>query len=89
MHHVHLHIRMGIADATRHSAQMLAINQHGHSQRFKNSLGKRGNQMGSPLLVLQSPCEIPRDTGELGQSQYLFIGNVGDGPPLPMYRKHV
>src|ERR1043166_7483196 len=70
---------MGIADATRHRAHVLTIDQHSHTQRLKDSLDKCGNQMGGSLLVLQSPCKIPRDTRELGQSQYLFIGNIGDG----------
>ena len=66
MHHVYLHDGMGVADAARHGAHMLAINQHGYAQGCNDLLRKRGNQMGSPLLVLQSSREISCDTGELG-----------------------
>ncbi len=54
MHHVHLHIGMGIADATRHGAHVLPINQHSHTQRFKDFVDEFGNPMSCSLLVLQS-----------------------------------
>ena len=62
MHHVHFHDGVGVADATRHGAHMLAINQDAHAQRFDDLLDENGNQMGGPLLILQSPGKISRDT---------------------------
>jgi hypothetical protein len=64
VHHVHLHHRMGVTDPTRHGAHVLAINQHRHSQGFDDLLDKNGDQVGGPLLVLESPREISSDPGE-------------------------
>ena len=67
---------MGVADAASERAHMFAINQHRHSQGFKNLLDERGDQMGGPLLVLQSPGKVSRNPGELGQSQDLLVGDI-------------
>ena len=53
---------MAVADATRHGAHVLAINQHRHSQRVDDLLDESSNQMGRSLLVLQSSREMSRDT---------------------------
>ena len=76
MHHIHLHDGVSVADATRPGAYILAINQDAHAQRLDNLLDESGDQMGGPLLILQSPGEISRDPRELGQSEYLFVGET-------------
>ena len=84
VHYVHLHDGMGVTDPARHGAHVLAINQHRHSQGFNDLLDKNRDQMGGPLLVLESPCEVSCGPGDLGQSQDLLVGNIGDGDALAL-----
>jgi hypothetical protein len=84
VHHVHLHDGMGVTDPTRHGAHMLAINQHRHSQGFNDLLDKNRDQMGGPLLVLESPRKISRDPGKLGKPQDFLVGNIADGDALAL-----